>query len=214
MGEHYADQERLELLAWGSQAAYGDVHKYWGDRPHLPNENWFPWTAHELGTEFKDRQEKWDRWWNVSCTSHAHAMHAYNHYAEEILKRNSIDHKDPAQDAKEAEWTECVKNVRAANPIYTDNDIMIMKLNYIDFKVQVSRTYVAGLDDFDIQLIHTSMTWYILATLITMAVFIPCLIVLCKYAWKLRQLEIAKNRKSTPQELEVFDKDFLNRFRE
>lgn len=214
VGEHYTEEERLELLAWGSQAAYGNVDEVFGPRPHMPNENWFPWTAHELGTPFRDLQRKWDRWFLVRCTTQDYARIAYCHYAEEIMKRNNLDYLDPKKAEKEKSWTECVKEEREKNPGYTDNDILIMKLTQIDYLAQVSQTFTAGLDEYDIEMRDVHMVWYILGALVTIAVFIPLLIVLCKYAQRLRALELARRKKMEPQELEVFDKDFLAKFRE
>ena len=69
-----------------------------GSRPLMPNENWFPWTAHQLGTRFKELQFKWDNWFLVRCTSPDYARHAYVHYAEIIMKRNNIDFMDPVEE--------------------------------------------------------------------------------------------------------------------
>ena len=93
----------------------------------MPNEKWFPWTAHQLGTPFRDLQLKWDEWFLRRCTSQDYARYGYVHFAEIILKRNNIYYKDPKQDKLESEWTECIKEQRTVNNLNA-NDEMVMKL--------------------------------------------------------------------------------------
>ena len=111
------------------------------------------------------------------------------------MQRNGLNYKSPEQDEKEKAWDDCIKEEREKNPRYTDNDIMVMKLIQIDFSAQVSKTFTAGLDEYDIQMRSPRMLWYIIGVLSTIVIFLVMLIFCVRYAMKLRALEIAKRNK-------------------
>lgn len=80
----------------------------------------------------------------------------------------------------------------------------------------VSRKFSHGLDDFPIEMPVIYMKWYILTAFLTI-IFLSCLLyACCRYAWRLRQWDLAHFRKigALKEEIEVFDKRFLSRFRE
>ena len=83
--------------------------------------------------------DKWDRWFDKRCIRAVDARKAYIHLAITIMDRNGIDHTDPKKEELELAWKVCIAEEKSFG--HTDNEILGMKLSYIDFMEGASRTF-------------------------------------------------------------------------
>lgn len=221
--KHYSEEERAELLAWGSQGAYGNVDDWFGERPTIPNE-YFAYTFPQY-TSFDEVQRRWDKWFEKRCIRLDDAREAYVHLAKEIMDRNGIDHTDPEKEKIQKEWDECI--LEELSHGHTDNDILSMKIVQIQYAEDISRSQnFLSSRDFDTQLEDIHMKWYVVGALLLNLLLLLILALLCRYClldkWikarrerkrLLKEEMEAELREMNQEEMQVFEKDFLKNWR-